>query len=134
MDDVRHRSTASPVGRVTATLATCADLLAHLEPLPAAQLAALLGQLAALQQLVTARLMGDLLDPATGEAPGGDRLLTVADVADRLACSKDWVYRHRLPFAVRQGRQRRFSRAGLERYIRERAGRETTSLSPRTER
>jgi excisionase family DNA binding protein len=134
MDAVRHRPTAPSLGRVTAALATCADLLAHLEPVPAAQLAVLVGQLAALQQLVTARLMGNLLDPAAVEAPDGDRLLTVAEVADRLACSKDWVYRHRLPFAVRQGRQRRFSAKGLEHYIRDRAGRETTSLSARTER
>jgi hypothetical protein len=63
--------------------------------------------------------------------PAGDRLLTVAQTAERLACTKDWLYRHhhRLPFAVHNGRQLRFSAHGLDRHIRRHAGRETPSVS-----
>ena len=65
-----------------------------------------------------------------------DRLLPVAEAADRLACTTDWLYRHhhRLPFAVRTGRQVRFSADGLDRYIRQRAGRESTSRPLQRER
>jgi excisionase family DNA binding protein len=121
------------VAHVTGSLTACADTLAHLEDVPLEQLAALLGQIAALQQAVSARLLHDLLLQAEVRAHETDRLLTVTEAAQRLACSKDWLYRHRLPFAVRNGRQLRFSADGLERYIRQRAGRETTSLSRRTE-
>ncbi len=59
--------------------------------------------------------------PNTTTAPAQrDELLTVAEAADRLSMSKDWVYRHagKLPFAVRQGRALRFSSHGIDDYIR----------------
>ncbi len=60
-----------------------------------------------------------------GEAPAEDRLLTVEETARKLGMSEDWCYRQakRLPFAVRIGRQLRFSERGIERYIRQRQGR-----------
>jgi excisionase family DNA binding protein len=57
-----------------------------------------------------------------------DQLLTAEEVADRLHCSTDYVYRHakRFPFMVREGRNVRFSERGLERYIQQRQGRRTS--------
>ncbi len=53
-----------------------------------------------------------------------DTLLDIQDAAQRLKTSTDWLYRHarQLPFTVRNGRQLRFSAAGIARYIRERQG------------
>ena len=143
--DVMTRSIASParepmttrtrsIAHVTSTLAACAETMTALADVPVPHLAALLAQLAALQHVVSARLLQDLLARDEIRARDTDRLLTVGEAAQRLACSKDWLYRHRLPFAVRNGRQLRFSADGLERYIRQRAGRETASLPGRTER
>jgi hypothetical protein len=78
---------------------------------------------------VQTALMGALLTASghTIEAarePAPDTLLDVADAATRLATTKDWLYRHahHLPFTIRNGRQLRFSRLGIDRYIRERSG------------
>ena len=121
------------VARVSASLAACGEWLAQDEEVPADQLAGLLVQLAALQHAVSARLLLGLLQRAA-VAHTTDRLLTVTEAAERLACTTDWLYRQRLPFAVRNGRQLRYSEAGLVRYIGQRAGRERTSLSGGTER
>ena len=50
----------------------------------------------------------------------GDNLLKVEDVANRLNCPADWVYRNtdKLPFTRRLSpNQLRFSEKGLEKYI-----------------
>ena len=50
----------------------------------------------------------------------GDRLLKVGEVAFRLNCDSDWVYRNKdkLPFTRRlSSNQLRFSEKGLEKYI-----------------
>jgi excisionase family DNA binding protein len=55
--------------------------------------------------------------------PSPDELLTPAQAAERLHISRDWLYDHarRLPFAVKLGpKQLRFSRAGLEQWLRRR--------------
>jgi excisionase family DNA binding protein len=59
------------------------------------------------------------------EADDGDRLLSVGEAAQRLGVSSDWVYRRvgKLPFVLRLGRTVRCSAAGIDRYIRQRAGR-----------
>jgi len=56
--------------------------------------------------------------------PLADTLLDVGEAAKRLATTRDWLYRHadKLSFTVRNGRQLRFSAAGIARYIRERQG------------
>ena len=49
-----------------------------------------------------------------------DRLLTIAEAAEVLKTTKDWLYRHhqQLPFTVRLSeRQLRFSAKGIEEYI-----------------
>jgi hypothetical protein len=63
--------------------------------------------------------------PASREPEAPDQLLTVAQAAERLGRTKDWLYRHAkdLPFTVRQGTGHpRFSARGLARYIRARQG------------
>ena len=129
---MRGRPLTPSVANVSAWLTACVEALAQIEAVPVGQLAALLGQVGALQHVVSARLVRDLLvrDEAAHEM---DRLLTVTEAAERLACSPDWLYRHRLPFAVRNGRQLRFSATGLDRYIRQQAARETTFLPPRVD-
>ena len=67
-----------------------------------------------------------LEQPPADPMAGGDRLLTVADAASKLGVSRDWLYRQgpKLPFTVRLGPRRlRFSLRGIERYIRQRQGR-----------
>jgi excisionase family DNA binding protein len=109
-----------------AAVPTLADLLsdpARISALPRDTIAELRGQIAKLDTL----LLGSLL---TGEQTqpriDGDRLLTVAEAAQKLGATEDWLYRHAntLPFAMRVGKKHlRFSEAGMERYIRQRAGR-----------
>lgn len=54
-----------------------------------------------------------------------DRLLGVSEAAELLGMADDTLYRKAasLPFTVREGRSLRFSRAGIEKYIRTRQGR-----------
>ena len=62
-----------------------------------------------------------------GHAPATDtQLVDAEDAARMLGRTTDWIYRNArsLPFAVQQkrGAALRFSREGIERYIREREG------------
>ena len=134
---VRHASRPSTsLQRLATRLAECARDVDREDGIPADQLSALLCQIGALQTVVATRLILALQTHHASASGDRDRLLPVAEAADRLACTTDWLYRHhhRLPFAVRNGRQLRFSADGLDRYIRQRAGRESTSLLPPTER
>jgi excisionase family DNA binding protein len=95
--------------------------LAALVPLP--QLLALLAHVAALQSVLTARLLA-------AEAPSGapaeaDHLLTIQQAAQRLQCSPDWLYRRTttLPFMRRMGGHVRVSAQGLDHYVRHRCAR-----------
>jgi excisionase family DNA binding protein len=121
------------LGVLLADLARDVD---HVEELSADEISGLLCQLGALQSVLAARWVRDLQTRRETGSRDDDRLLTVAEAAERLACSTDWVYRHhhRLPFAVRTGRQLRFSARGLDRYIRQRTGRESASLRAGAER
>lgn len=66
-------------------------------------------------------LNGGAADPHDGAAaaPGGERLLTAAQVAERLSMSVKSVYRSagRWPFTRRVGRLLRFSASGLEKWL-----------------
>lgn len=107
-----------------------ADLLAQLnrlaEELPPGEAPGFIGALEAVKARALARLLSP---PLAGNGPPEsstqDRLLTVEEAARKLGMSEDWCYRQakRLPFAVRIGRQLRFSERGIERYIRGRQGR-----------
>ena len=48
-------------------------------------------------------------------------LLRIDEAAQRLACSRDWLYRHwkQLPFARRMPYGVRFSANGIDAYIRQ---------------
>jgi excisionase family DNA binding protein len=82
----------------------------------------LLGEVETLRARLWARLQAPPV-PKSGPAPNdngkADRLLTVAQVAERLGVPKRWVYRRaaKLPFARRIGAGTlRFSEKGLERW------------------
>src|SRR5215510_10332505 len=93
-----------------------------LADVPTGRIPALLSQLSAVQSAMAARLVSaDRDDVASTE----DALLTVAQAADRLGVSKDWLFRRSrtLPFVVRLGRHLRFSNRGIDRYLRSRTGR-----------
>jgi excisionase family DNA binding protein len=87
------------------------DLLA--EEIPAA-----LGALERVRATLTFRAL-------SVSRPAQDRLLNVAEAAELLGMAEDTLYRRAgsLPFTVRDGRRVRFSRLGLERFIRSRQGR-----------
>lgn len=83
--------------------------------LPAEQIPAMLARLAALQGALAARLL--MNGNGTGhQSAHEDRLLDVAQAAERLSMSKNFLYRNSktLPFAVRKGRMLRFSEVVLD--------------------
>lgn len=56
---------------------------------------------------------------SNGSKPGDPHLLTAEQVAERLGCSRRYIYAKApgFPFTVRLGRLVRFSAAGLERWL-----------------
>jgi predicted DNA-binding transcriptional regulator AlpA len=83
----------------------------------------LLSQVAALQSALAARLLD--AQGYSETSPTEDRLITVAEAAERLGTTPDWLYRNAddLPFTVRLApRQLRFSAHGIERYLHTRQG------------
>ena len=109
------------------TVPKLADLLndpSNLKDLPPEAIPILRAELAKLDSLLLMRLT---LPQGNGQGQAdGDRLLVVGETARKLGTSKDWLYRHAdtLPFTVRVGtKQVRFSEAGIDRFIRGRAGR-----------
>lgn len=103
-----------------------ADLLADSRKaafLPADMIPAMLGELERLKATLWVRLTAPQAD---AQAENGDRLLDVREAKAKLGVTEDWLYRHanQLPFTVRVGKKQvRFSDAGIDRYIRNRAGR-----------
>jgi predicted DNA-binding transcriptional regulator AlpA len=122
LDPHHPRTTARRLS--TAGLDAIAADPATATTLPAEAVTALLTQLTVVQSALMARLLSI---PATLSTPDDDRLLTVAEAADKLACSVDWLYRHakKLPFIVRptgsQGALR-FASRGIEHYLQRRTG------------
>lgn len=104
-----------------------ADDSAITRDLPTEHVVALLARCAVVHAALLGRLLAgrDDGDPGARGDQAEDRLLTVEEAATKLGTSRDWVYRHadQLPFTVRVGRQVRFSGQGIDRYIRQRAGR-----------
>jgi excisionase family DNA binding protein len=103
-------------------LAALVEDPAWVAKIPPSRIPALLSLLSAVQSAMAARLIS-----AGSEEPASadDALLTVAQAAERLGVSKDWLFRRSrtLPFVVRLGRHLRFSSRGIERYLRNRTGR-----------
>ncbi len=86
------------------------------------QIPALLTQLSAVQASMAARLVTVSSEDRASNSE--DTLLDIADAANRLGVSEDWLYRRTkvLPFVVRVGRHVRFSANGIDRFIRNRMG------------
>jgi len=80
----------------------------------------LLAHLNSLQGILTSRLLKN--GTPEQKSPEKDRLLKIGEAAERLGCTKDWIYRRtdRLPFVVRLGNQVRFSEKGIEKFIKQR--------------
>ena len=92
--------------------------------MPVDQIPTVIGQLAALQLRLAARLLQEQAD-RTDPLAGSNTLLRVEEAAARLGTTKDCLYRwaKRLPFTVRQRRQLRFSSQGIDRHIKQHKGR-----------
>jgi excisionase family DNA binding protein len=78
---------------------------------------------------VKAELLSRVIVPETSAptAPADaqpERLLSATEASARLGVSQDWLYEHapRLKFALRVGRRWKFREAGLDAWIRRRAG------------
>jgi excisionase family DNA binding protein len=80
--------------------------------LPPAELPRLLGDLEEVKATALARLS------APAPALPADELLSVKQAAQKLGCSRDFLYRGKFPFARRLGRKLMFSRVALEEYLR----------------
>jgi predicted DNA-binding transcriptional regulator AlpA len=84
---------------------------------PAEAIPSLRGELARLDSL----LLGRMLAGSANGSSHGDRLLNCNEASDKLAVTKDWLYRNAdtLPFTVRNGKKHvRFSESGIEEWIR----------------
>ncbi len=97
----------------------------RIETLPPELVATLRGELAKLDTLLLAQVLKPYAGSQDEHAGQGDRRLNVQEAAAKLGVTKDYLYRHAgsLPFTVRIGRGLGFSEAGIERYLRQRAGR-----------
>jgi hypothetical protein len=72
-----------------------------------------LGMLAEIQETCRARLSAP-----TPAAAAPDTLLTCAEAAALLHCSRDTLYRRDFPFVRRLGRKRLYSSAGIAEFLR----------------
>jgi hypothetical protein len=77
-----------------------------------ARLPRVLGMLSEIQETCRARLSA----PAQ-PAPADDKLLSCAEAAKLLHCSKDTLYRGDFPFAKRLGRKKLYSHNGIMEYL-----------------
>jgi predicted DNA-binding transcriptional regulator AlpA len=99
------------------------ELFTGLEEIPAEKIPAVLSQLAAAQSMLAARLIAN--GNGKPPAPEPERFLEAEEAARRCGFSTDWLYAQaradKLPFAVRFGRAWRFSRLGLEDWLKRRS-------------
>lgn len=99
------------------------------ERLPCEQLPALMGELEQVRCVALARLTTQTM-PASS-----DELLEPGEAAQKLKVSLDYLYRHssQFPFTRRLGKALRFSKTGIEDYIRENgltAKRRSSTIAP----
>jgi predicted DNA-binding transcriptional regulator AlpA len=91
-----------------------------IEKVPSDQIPALLSQLAAVQGMLAARL---LTDTGNGNRqPEDDELVNLKEAATMLKVSESWIYHRskKLPFIVRLGRQIKYSKKGIQNFIKNR--------------
>lgn len=113
---IRIRFTSRFLAGPAPTLRPEIDRLMELAAsLTKSELPALAGELAHASAVVLARI-------ATPDAqePVGDEALTIHEAAERLQLSVSYLYRHDFAFTIREGRTVRFSRSGIDRYLRSR--------------
>ena len=108
---------------------TLADLVSNptiIEDLPAETIPTLIGELEALKARLAGRYYAALAAAGAGHNDGAeDQLLTAKEAAKKLGTTVFYLYRHskKLPFTVKTSpRQLRFSKRGIEKYIRQRQG------------
>lgn len=96
------------------------DLSGLVEATPAPELPHLIGDLEAAKAAAWARLTASTTETPPDEPNPVARNLDVAEAAERLGMSRDWLYKNAagLPFAVRIGRRVLFDASGLERWNR----------------
>jgi excisionase family DNA binding protein len=119
----QHRDSLAASWAQAAERAAALRALAKLiDEAPPEELPALLAALAAIATGAAARFLAAAADDRTAEH-GTDRNLGIAEAAQRLGVSKDFLYRRakRLPFTRRIGRRLLFSANGLEAWNRRRA-------------
>jgi predicted DNA-binding transcriptional regulator AlpA len=92
------------------------------ERLPAllVEVASIQGQLAAVSNALSARLLADAAAGSVPRPGGVEHLLDVQEAAARLGMSIDWLYRHapKLPFTRHVGRRSvKFDPTGLARWV-----------------
>ncbi len=110
------------------SIPTLNDLAAHPEQatnLPPHAAAMLLAQMASLQTVLLSRLFVGMSSDPRREEGGEDRLLLVNEAASMLGMTRDYLYRHagQFSFTVRPApKQLRFSKLGIQKYIRNRQG------------
>jgi predicted DNA-binding transcriptional regulator AlpA len=94
------------------------------EQVPLEAIPSILGEVRRIEAVLWARLIN--MSRTKNETGGAeeDRLLDVREAALMLAVSADYLYRNakRFPFTLRVGSRVRFSRRGIERFIRQRSG------------
>ena len=94
-----------------------------LSTLPTEDIPSLLGEVEGLRARLSARLTQP--NGAADRSSPPDRRLDIKAAAEKLGMSKDYLYRHlqALPFTIRVGRSVGFSEQGIEKWLRQRAGR-----------
>jgi predicted DNA-binding transcriptional regulator AlpA len=100
------------------------ELLTNLDEIDPEKIPALLSQIAAAQSMLAARLLQNGNGKPSAEP---ERFLEAEEAAHRCGFSVDWLYAQaraaKLPFALRFGRSWRFSKLGLEDWLKRRSGR-----------
>jgi excisionase family DNA binding protein len=89
------------------------NVLAAVRACDVDRLPRVLGMLREIEAVACATLSA----PTAAPAPP-DELLTVKQAADRLQCSRDYLYKTALPFKRKLGRKLLFSSRGIEEYLR----------------
>ena len=110
-----------PDGSPNAELGTLIDDPSLIKSVPEEQLVRLLSQLDGLRIAVLVRLISPALQPPAETTPvDGDQLLTVSEVAAKLAVDTSWIYRNKgkLPFTRRlSSGTLRFCARGLRKWL-----------------
>jgi predicted DNA-binding transcriptional regulator AlpA len=89
------------------------DLIEAIGALDRADLAALLAAIAA-----------RMAQPVAKPGDGPDNLVDIEEASRLLGVSRSWLYHRKVPFTVKIGGRRMYSRDGIQRYIRLHKGRD----------